>query len=1241
MEEVYKSDLKLLKRFCAAMKKPLTDTTFEIFDELHPRIRYELTLQSFDLHDQSEMAKFILEHQGFEKTDKSKYAYLRCMGKYAEKVKFDEEDISDLVISSWNVNGMRSRILDDKTSAKCKRKGEREIKPNSALADLISQTNPNIMCFQEIKCGKQKLECFGKNGEQRGDGWYVYRNCASKGGNKKDNGLNYSGVSTWSRIPADEVDVTLLPDVTKIFPIQRYQFFEILANLFPQDEDEDGNPKSIGIGKELAREGRIICTRFGNLWIVNVYTPNTLRAGNKRRNGSYPKEHYMDRRRVWEILLDIKLRLLFTSGDDVKVILCGDLNVARERKDIWHGQRDEDYGSMENEAGAGYRREERQAIEDLLGVEGRNFLNSFGTGGRTDLWNEYGQPNLGDEAGYTFWSPTQLQHRPENKGWRIDYFISRLDRLQQDFDLAETDIRPYREIGAQVLDDDGELVLSSGGNAVVASDHGPLVLRLKRKKKEPESDTDKEKWLLLGITHTEMEEGGGRGRGRYNDPTDGGEMITFDYGEQGDANIDIRGNYYNIELWEELVRNKGENYFDVIFIDAGQHAGPGFSNFGDVRDKANLEGINKIMQFLLKPDGLLITAGSGGLGPFREGGWIKTDETIDDPFGDAHRVDRSLIFKNPKDQHDAGEKVDQEDLAPRTVQDIFDDIRAVRTEIEEEFEEEEFGKWYESCYWDDDQEGDGGWKATSDMPSERLDEFNKLVARLDVLDGEFNRVRVDLIKDGNMHWVEGTIEEWEAAKAGGKNRSGYYKFYNDGFVRQGWYDFHEGLSEKQREHFDKFFNDYFYYGHPFYQDWNDRRTDGSECYLAFGSGDAYVTEYDPDDPDSVFLSEEDEDEDEGDDEERALQRAIELSELSESPEGRKPDLSSVIVEDGPNVVVVEEERVRPKDVYSNLWNSRGFREWLAKPPESPSDVSEEEFEDWRHLFDMRSRRDDHEEHGEDASAFEEPGGYIEAAEAELLQHYNANLNLIEEEEEEDVCYDGAAPRLLRDLEKLNAETDDYSLVFLSEIRKFTAKIIDDVFGELTLTGYMRGTYSEEFSPLEQSLAVIQGVTHNEGATEERITQLEDLSLDIVTEQARLEKTRNEIDAQESRIAEQEEKLVALRKIMIDAPRVEAQQDIEFTIGLIADIRNNLVSVQAQHDELASSIEKKQAKYEDLQSDATKLLQFQLILALKMLKIEVPGVRDFFRTLDRLLRSVDLGTLASQLTRNRAYRKMLQ
>ena len=103
-----------------------------------------------------------------------------------------------------------------------------------------------------------------------------------------------------------------------------------------------------------------------------------------------------------------------------------------------------------------------------------------------------------------------------------------------------------------------------------------------------------EKWLLLGITRTEMKER------KYNDPTNGGEIITFDYGgdqyDGGTDEIDIRGNYYNIELWKDLLKSKGENYFDAILQDGGQHPGPGFLNFRDT--EINSKGINEIMQSL-------------------------------------------------------------------------------------------------------------------------------------------------------------------------------------------------------------------------------------------------------------------------------------------------------------------------------------------------------------------------------------------------------------------------------------------------------------------------------------------------------------------------------------------------------------------------------------------------------------------------------------------------------------------
>jgi hypothetical protein len=173
-----------------------------------------------------------------------------------------------------------------------------------------------------------------------------------------------------------------------------------------------------------------------------------------------------------------------------------------------------------------------------------------------------------------------------------------------------------------------------------------------KKQRKPRNRTRKkkggngEKWLLLGITHTEME------KRKYNDPTNGGEMITFDYGgdnyDGGDDKIDIRGNYYNIELWEDLLKSKGENYFDVIFLDGGQHAGPGFEDFGDVRERVNFKGISEIMQSLLKPNGLFIGWVGTLVAPIGDGGWEKIDTPIADPFVRSRgNGDPFPVFKNP------------------------------------------------------------------------------------------------------------------------------------------------------------------------------------------------------------------------------------------------------------------------------------------------------------------------------------------------------------------------------------------------------------------------------------------------------------------------------------------------------------------------------------------------------------------------------------------------------------------
>ena len=72
----------------------------------------------------------------------------------------------------------------------------------------------------------------------------------------------------------------------------------------------------------------------------------------------------------------------------------------------------------------------------------------------------------------------------------------------------------------------------------------------------------------------------------------------------------------------------------------------------------------------------------------------------------------------------------------------------------------------------------------------------------------------------------------------------YYIYRYDGGIRQqGFYKGECQLNTKDEEHFREHFNDYFYYGCPFYQDENHPNADGSECYLAFGGGAAQVTSF--------------------------------------------------------------------------------------------------------------------------------------------------------------------------------------------------------------------------------------------------------------------------------------------------------------------------------------------------------------------------------------------------------------
>tara|TARA_B100000768_G_C11263763_1_gene370028 strand:- start:679 stop:1179 length:501 start_codon:yes stop_codon:yes gene_type:complete len=158
------------------------------------------------------------------------------------------------------------------------------------------------------------------------------------------------------------------------------------------------------------------------------------------------------------------------------------------------------------------------------------------------------------------------------------------------------------------------------------------------------------------------------------------------------------------------------------------------------------------------------------------------------------------------------------DKKERTVQNVFDDKRENNNRIEEIKEELECLK-------------------------EELKNRKKLQPGFKE---ELKSLQKDLLKEKKLEWIECNLNEWREYVE--KNREDdpvkYYIYRYDGGIRQqGFYKGEFKLNVKDEEHFREYFDDYFYYGCPNYQDKNHPNADGSECYLAFGGGSAYVQSF--------------------------------------------------------------------------------------------------------------------------------------------------------------------------------------------------------------------------------------------------------------------------------------------------------------------------------------------------------------------------------------------------------------
>jgi len=141
-----------------------------------------------------------------------------------------------------------------------------------------------------------------------------------------------------------------------------------------------------GIGvEEHDHEGRVITLEFEKFFLVTVYTPNSQRELTR-----------LAYRMTWEdAFADFLCEL-----DKVKpVVVCGDMNVAKEAIDLKNPKN--------NERNAGYTIEEREKMKALLA---RGFVDTF----------RLLHPDEKDR--YSWWS-YMMKSRERNIGWRIDYFL--------------------------------------------------------------------------------------------------------------------------------------------------------------------------------------------------------------------------------------------------------------------------------------------------------------------------------------------------------------------------------------------------------------------------------------------------------------------------------------------------------------------------------------------------------------------------------------------------------------------------------------------------------------------------------------------------------------------------------------------------------------------------------------------------------------------------------------------------
>lgn len=229
--------------------------------------------------------------------------------------------------------------------------------------EFLEKEAPDVLCLQEVKAGPNDVEQLWPAG------YTTYWNSAKKKG--------YSG--------------------TAVFCRQRP--LNVLYGLGIEDHDQ---------------EGRLITLEYPDLFILNVYTPNSRRALER-----------LPYRRSWNRDLQ---RYLCTLAGRKPVVACGDLNVAHTSLDICHPK--------PNEGSPGYSEPEREDFTSLLSAGFIDSFREFEKGG----------------GHYTWWSPFS-KARERNLGWRIDYVLissSLRPRLRSAFIRCEVPGSDHCPVGIEL-----------------------------------------------------------------------------------------------------------------------------------------------------------------------------------------------------------------------------------------------------------------------------------------------------------------------------------------------------------------------------------------------------------------------------------------------------------------------------------------------------------------------------------------------------------------------------------------------------------------------------------------------------------------------------------------------------------------------------------------------------------------------------------------------------------------------